>query len=43
MKEIVNTEAKDLWSSFKDKVLEAFEKLCGKRKRRRASKHIAVE
>ena len=34
-KEFVNTEAKDLWGSFKDKVLKACEKLCRKRKQRR--------
>ena len=34
MKELVNTEAKDLQGSYKDVVLKSCEKLCGKRKRR---------
>ena len=35
MKELVNTEAKDLWGSFEDGVLETCKVLCGKRKQRR--------
>ena len=35
VKELVNTEAKDLWGLFMDKVVGAIEELCGKRKRRR--------
>ena len=35
MKELVNTEAKDLQGSFKDGVLEACEELCERRKQRR--------
>ena len=35
VKELINTEAKDLWSSFRDGVLEVCEKLCGRRKRKR--------
>ena len=31
VKELVNIEAKDLWGLFKVGVLEAYEKLCGKR------------
>ena len=35
VKELVNTEAKDLWGSFKDEVSEACKELCEKRERRR--------
>ena len=35
VKELVNTEAKDLLGLFKDEVLKACEELCGNRKRRR--------
>ena len=35
MKELVNTEAKDLWSLFSDGVLEACKELCGRRKQKR--------
>ena len=35
VKELVNTEAKDLWGSFKDQVLEVCEELCRKRKKSR--------
>ena len=32
MKQLVNTETKYLWGSFKDAILEACEELCEKRK-----------
>ena len=35
VKELVNTEAKNLWGSFRDGVLETCKKLCRKRKQRR--------
>ena len=35
VKELVNTEAKYLWGSFKNRVLKACEELCGKIKQRR--------
>ena len=35
LKELVNTEAEDLWSSFKDGILEAWKDLCEKKKQRR--------
>ena len=31
-KELVDTETKDLWGSFKEGVLQACEGLCGRRK-----------
>ena len=38
MKKLVNIEVKNLWDSFKDDVLDASEKLCGKIKQRRERK-----
>ena len=35
VKELVNTEAKDVWGSFKDRVLKPCKELCGRRKRSR--------
>ena len=45
VKELVNTEAKDLWSSLKDGILEACEELCGRKKQRRerARKHMVIK
>ena len=35
VKELVSTDALDLWKTFKDGVLKACDKLCGKKKCRR--------
>ena len=35
VKEVVSTDAPDLWKTFKDGVLMACDKLCGKKKSRR--------
>ena len=35
VKELVSTDASDLWKTFKDGVLKAFDKVCGKKKSRR--------
>ena len=40
VKKLINTEAKNLWGSFKDEILEACEKFCRKRKRRREQESI---
>ena len=35
VKELVSTDAPDLWKSFRDGVLKACDELCGKKKSRR--------
>ena len=35
VKELVSTDAPDLWKTFKDDVLKAFDEVCGKKKFRR--------
>ena len=40
VKELVSTDAPDLWKTFKDGVLKACDEVCGKKKSRR---HVVVE
>ena len=44
LKELVCTEAKDLWGSFKNGILKACEELCGRKKQsNRARKHMVMK
>ena len=35
VKELISTDAPDLWKTFKDSVLKAYDEVCGKKKSRR--------
>ena len=44
VKELVSTDAPDLWKTFKDGVLKACHDVCGKKRSRRdRGRHVVVE
>ena len=43
VKELVSTDAPDLWKTFKNGVLKACGGVCGRKKSKRSRRHVVVE